>query len=73
MPRPLGKITDRQQEVLDFIKKQIAENGYSPSQTEIAAEFQIAQTSAREFIMTLHRKGHLKFTPGIARGIKCVA
>ena len=53
-------LTDRQQQVLDFIQKQQREKGVTPSTREIQQHFKLAsQTSVMQYIATLERKGFL--------------
>lgn len=52
-------LTDKQQEVLDFIKAHIEEHGYSPSWEQIAKRFDTGVTNVRRYINFLVQKGHI--------------
>lgn len=64
-------LTDRQQTILDFIRSAIAENGYPPSNVEIAAAFGLREgATVRQHLQALQAKGVLEITPGVARGLR---
>ncbi len=65
----MEKLTERQQKVFDFIARFIAESGASPTIREIAAAFKITIGPVQKYIKILQKKGFLKQTPLIARGI----
>src|SRR5260221_10593332 len=66
-------LTQRQKEVLDFIKSYIAEHGISPTLTEINNKFQMGSSSAAyQHVQALQRKGYLKKLPYQARAISLV-
>jgi repressor LexA len=68
MPRPL---TERQQEVLHFIRRRVAEKGYPPSIREIGLEFSIKSTNGvRTILQALERKGEIRRSPMLSRGIE---
>ncbi len=53
-------LTERQQNVLDFIQREQRENGFTPSTREIQSHFGFAsQTSVMQYIATLEKKGFL--------------
>lgn len=52
-------LTDKQQEVLDFIKGYIDENGLSPSWSAIADRFDTGVENVRRYLNALTRKGHI--------------
>ncbi len=52
-------LTDKQKEVLSYIKDYISENGYSPSWEEIADRFDTGITNVRRYINFLVQKGHI--------------
>ncbi|MBI5614504.1 repressor LexA [Candidatus Gottesmanbacteria bacterium] len=62
-------ITPKQKQVLDFIKKFVAENSYSPSLNEIAGHFRKSVSTAQHFVEELETRGFLQKTDNIARGI----
>ncbi|TKJ42111.1 repressor LexA [candidate division LCP-89 bacterium B3_LCP] len=68
MARPL---TDRQKEVLGFIRKQVSTKGYPPSIREIGKNFGIKSTNGvRGILQALERKGAIKRSPQLSRGIE---
>ncbi|SRR5258708_5607350 len=66
-------LTERQKEILDFIKAYIAKNGISPTLTEINKKFKLGSSSAaHQHVEALQRKGFLKKLPYQARAISVV-
>lgn len=64
-------LTDRQQQILDFIATYSAAEGRPPSVWEIASAFGFSQTNGvRKHLQALERKGQLSLLPGTARGIR---
>ena len=64
----MAELTARQQEVLDFIRRQLELTGFSPSSREIQAHFGFqSQTAAMNHLRALERKGVINRTPGKAR------
>ena len=65
------KLTKRQQEVLDLIKRYIASTGFPPTRAEIANELGFrSPNAAEEHLKALARKGAIEMTPGASRGIR---
>jgi len=55
-----AKLTDRQQEVLDFIQTSIERDGYPPTIREIGAELGIRSTNGvNDHLKALERKGYI--------------
>ncbi|PKN58676.1 MAG: repressor LexA [Deltaproteobacteria bacterium HGW-Deltaproteobacteria-14] len=55
-----AKLTDRQQEVLDFIQTKIERDGYPPTIREIGAELGIRSTNGvNDHLKALERKGYI--------------
>jgi repressor LexA len=66
-PRPL---TQRQVEVLDFIRATLRETGSAPSLHEIRRQFKLASTASVSAVLAaLQHKGWLVVAPGVPRGI----
>jgi repressor LexA len=66
-------LTERQKEVLDFIKAYIAKQGISPTLTEINNHFNLGSSSAaHQHVEALQRKGYLKKLPYQSRAISIV-
>jgi repressor LexA len=64
-------LTDRQAEVLSFIKSHIEERGYPPTIREIVARFEFSGTNAATCHLTaLVHKGYLDRDPTVARGMR---
>lgn len=64
------KLTDRQQELLDFLRHSHRETGIMPSTREIQAHFGFAsQTAAMSHLRALERKGVINRLPGKARAV----
>jgi len=65
------KLTKRQQEVLDLVKKHIDDTGYPPTRAEIAdiLGFRSAN-AAEEHLKALARKGAIEMVAGASRGIR---
>lgn len=63
------KLTDRQQEILDFIVEEIQRQGYPPTLREISSRFGISSTQGvRRHIDALEKKGYIERDSG-ARSI----
>jgi repressor LexA len=67
-PSPL---TPRQQQILDWIRRQIRATGMPPTRAEIAAGlgFRTA-SSAEDHLRALARKGAIELLPGASRGLR---
>jgi repressor LexA len=52
-------LTERQQEILDFINQYVESNGFPPSVREIGRNFGIYPATVQDHISALERKGHL--------------
>ncbi len=64
-------LTDRQQTILDFIERSIAEDGFPPTIAEIATAFGVRSTnSIRGHLQALARKGAIELVPSASRGIR---
>ncbi|MEW6312038.1 MAG: transcriptional repressor LexA [Pseudomonadota bacterium] len=65
------KLTPRQSQILDFIKRCLEANGYPPTRAEIAQELGFkSPNAAEEHLKALARKGAIEMTPGASRGIR---
>ena len=65
------KLTDRQAEVLAFIKSHIQDTGYPPTRVDIAKELGFKSPNAsEEHLKALARKGAIEIIPGTSRGIR---
>ena len=58
---PMQGLTDRQQQILDYITEWIMERGYPPTIREIGQHMGIRSTNGvNDHLKALERKGHLK-------------
>lgn len=65
------KLTARQQQVLDVIRRSIDETGYPPTRAEIARELEFrSANAAEEHLKALARKGAIEMIAGASRGIR---
>ena len=67
------KLTARQQEVLDIIRRYIGDTGYPPTRADIARELGFrSANAAEEHLKALARKGAIEMVAGASRGIRLV-
>ena len=67
----MNKLTQRQSEVLGFIKNYIDETGYPPTRADIAKQLGFKSANAsEEHLKALAKKGAIEMIPGTSRGIK---
>lgn len=67
------KLTPRQQEVLDVIRRYSEATGYPPTRAEIARELGFrSANAAEEHLKALARKGAIEMIAGASRGIRIV-
>lgn len=65
------KLTPRQTQVLDVIRRYVDETGYPPTRAEIARELGFkSANAAEEHLRALARKGAIEMVPGASRGIR---
>lgn len=65
------KLTKRQTEVLDCVKRHILDTGYPPTRADIAKELGFrSANAAEEHLKALARKGAIEMIPGTSRGIR---
>lgn len=62
-------LTERQQDVRDFITEFISEIGFAPSIAEIARALEIGTTTAKYNVDRLVSMGYLNREPGKARSL----
>jgi len=64
------QLTDRQNEILTFIKQFLAESGFPPTLREIGKKFGISSTfGVKRHLDALEKKGYLKIESNASRGI----
>lgn len=65
------KLTARQQQVFDLIRRAIERSGFPPTRAEIAAELGFSSpNAAEEHLRALARKGVIELAAGASRGIR---
>jgi repressor LexA len=70
----MDKLTSRQQQVLDLVRRHIDETGYPPTRADIARELGFkSANAAEEHLKALARKGAIEMIPGASRGIRLPA
>ena len=68
-----GKITNKQQEILDYIKEEILKRGYPPAVREICEAVNLKSTSSvHSHLETLEKNGFIKRDPTKPRAIEIV-
>ena len=65
------QLTERQQEIFDFVKNHISKTGMPPTRVEIAREIGFkSPNAAEEHLKALARKGYIEMLSGTSRGIR---
>ncbi len=68
---PSGRITPKQQEILDFLKKEILTKGYPPAVREICEAVHLKSTSSvHSHLETLEKNGYIRRDPTKPRAIE---
>ena len=68
-----GKITPKQQEILDFIKSEILHKGYPPAVREICEAVHLKSTSSvHSHLETLEKNGYIRRDPTKPRAIEII-
>jgi repressor LexA len=66
-------LTQRQQQILDWIKIYISESGMPPTRADLSRAMGFkSPNAAEEHLRTLQRKGAIEMLPGASRGIRLV-
>ena len=66
-----GKITAKQQEILDYIKEEILKRGYPPAVREICEAVHLKSTSSvHSHLETLEKNGYIRRDPTKPRAIE---
>jgi repressor LexA len=67
----MQKLTERQKQILDFIKEEVAASGMPPTVAEITAAMGVSSTNGiRGHLQALARKGAIELIPNASRGIR---
>ena len=65
------QLTERQQEIFDFVKNHISTTGMPPTRVEIAREIGFkSPNAAEEHLKAVARKGYIEMLSGTSRGIR---
>ena len=68
-----GKISDKQREILEYIKKEILNKGYPPTVRDICEAVQLKSTSSvHSHLETLEKNGYIRRDPTKPRAIEIV-
>lgn len=68
-----GKITDKQREILEFMKNEIISKGYPPAVREICEAVHLRSTSSvHSHLETLEKNGYIRRDPAKPRAIEIV-
>ena len=62
-------LTKKQADVLRYIRNYSAKQGYAPTIPEIARFFKLWPSGAHQHLRLIEKKGYLRRTPNIARGL----
>jgi repressor LexA len=66
-------LTERQNQIYDFVREMIQTEGRPPTMREIGEAFQIRSTNGvREALTVLERKGYIRREPYLSRGIELI-
>ena len=69
-----GKISRKQQEILDFIKSEILKKGYPPAVREICEAVNLKSTSSvHSHLATLEKNGYIRKDPTKPRAIEVIS
>lgn len=68
-----GKISDKQREILEYLKQQIVNRGYPPSVREICQAVNLKSTSSvHSHLETLEKNGYIRKNPSKQRAIEII-
>lgn len=66
----MEELTERQKEILNFLKSYVKDNGYPPTMREIGEHFGFTWLGARGHLRALEKKSFIKINPFKARGLE---
>ncbi|MDU3490913.1 MAG: transcriptional repressor LexA, partial [Clostridiales bacterium] len=68
-----GKISEKQQQILDYIKEQILNKGYPPSVRDICSAVDLRSTSSvHSHLEKLEKNGYIRRDPSKSRTIEII-
>lgn len=66
-------LTNRQQQVLDFVRSEIQTKSLPPTRAEVARHFGFrSANAAEEHLKALAKRGVIQLIPGTSRGIRLI-
>ena len=68
----MKELTDRQREMLEFIKQYIAEKGYPPTYREIGVALGVDPGAIYQKVIALEKRGYLRLKPGKPRTLEVI-
>ena len=68
----MKKLTAKQQNVYEYIRKKVDRIGYPPSVREIAQQFGVSTRAAYDHLRAIEKKGHIRRDPMKPRAIEIV-
>jgi repressor LexA len=66
----MEELTERQEEILNFLKAYVRDHGYPPTMREIGEHFGFTWPGARGHLRAIEKKGFIKINPLKARGLE---
>ena len=70
---PNGKISEKQKEILEYIKQEILNKGYPPAVREICEAVHLKSTSSvHSHLETLEKNGYIRRDPTKPRAIEMI-
>ncbi len=64
------RFTDTQGQYLAFIYAYARVQGRPPAEADLQRYFRVSPPTVHQMILTLHRDGHIRRAPGVARSIE---
>ncbi len=65
-------LTNKQKEILEFLKSHLNDHGYPPTFREIGNHFGFLWTASKGHLKSLEKKGFIKINTSISRGIEII-
>lgn len=66
----MKSLTEKQEEIIDYIKRFIESEGYPPSIAEIGDHFKITAASSYNHLLAIKKKGYVDWETGRARTLR---
>ena len=68
----ISDLTERQAQILDYIRGYIGRHGYGPSREEIATAHNFSHQTASYYLKELRSKGHVDWKDNQARTLRVI-